>query len=331
MQWICQQEGIQADAEVLAVLAQTGEGSVRDSLSALDQAIACCGNELKAAEVRALLGAFSLDSLQQVTQALMEADSRRMLEMVAELERNGHNLQHFCRELAGYFRNLLVAKIAGSETRLIATSPAERARLAEIASGFSEEDLTRYLHLTLDLFGDLQRSTQPRLHMEIGLLRLVQAGKLMPIEEALAKLGATAPLRSRLGSDTEPRASASGQSTGNWKDKLHAALLELKEAPLADAVAHSALNQAGDALQFQTPKEFRISMKEPGLRKALQHLGMGKMGISIAFVDSGPVASPRPPAVDDNELTSRALAHPEVQRAQQTFGGQVRGVRNLKE
>ncbi len=45
MEWICEQEGIQADAEALAVLAQAGEGSVRDSLSALDQAIACCGSE----------------------------------------------------------------------------------------------------------------------------------------------------------------------------------------------------------------------------------------------------------------------------------------------
>ncbi len=100
MEWICGQEGIQADAEVLAVLAQAGEGSVRDSLSALDQAIACCGSELKAAEVRALLGAFSLDSLQQVTEALASSDSRRMLEVVADMERNGHNLQQFCRELA---------------------------------------------------------------------------------------------------------------------------------------------------------------------------------------------------------------------------------------
>ena len=46
MAWICEQEGIEADAEALAVLARPGEGSVRDSLSALDQAIACCGSKL---------------------------------------------------------------------------------------------------------------------------------------------------------------------------------------------------------------------------------------------------------------------------------------------
>ncbi|HZT30715.1 MAG TPA: DNA polymerase III subunit gamma/tau [Bryobacteraceae bacterium] len=189
MDWICRQEGIEADADVLAVLAQAGEGSVRDSLSALDQAIACCGSKLSAAEVRALLGAFSLDSLEQVTQALRGSDSARMLQVVDELERNGHNLQHFSRELSRYFRNLLVARIAGADTRLVAASAAQRERMAQIAGEFSEEDLTRYLKLTLDLFRDLQFSLQPRFHLELGLLRLVQAGKLVAIEEALAGLG----------------------------------------------------------------------------------------------------------------------------------------------
>jgi DNA polymerase-3 subunit gamma/tau len=188
MDWICRQEGIEADAEALAVLAQAGEGSIRDSLSALDQAIACCGAKLNAAEVRALLGTFSLDALAGVTEALAASDSSRMLALVDELERNGHNLQHFSRELSRYFRNLLVGRIAGSDTRLIAASKAERARFAEISTAFSEEDLTRYLQLSLDLFRDLQFSLQPRFHLEIGLLKLVQAGKLVAIEEALAGL-----------------------------------------------------------------------------------------------------------------------------------------------
>ena len=104
MQWICGQEGIEFEPETLVVLAQAGEGSVRDSLSALDQAIACCGTKLGVAEVRQLLGMFSLSTLHQVTAALQQNDSRRMLEIVQELESNGRNLQHFCRELARYFQ-----------------------------------------------------------------------------------------------------------------------------------------------------------------------------------------------------------------------------------
>jgi DNA polymerase-3 subunit gamma/tau len=189
MQWIAGEEGITADPEALSVLAQAGEGSVRDSLSAMDQAIACCGTNLTAPEVRGLLGMFSLESLAQVAQALAAGDSQKMLEIVAELDANGRSLQHFSRELARFFRNLLVVKIAGGVTKLVSASEPEQQKLAVTAKGFSEEDLTRYLQISLDLFRDLQSSLQPRLHLEIGLLRLVHAGKLQSIEDALASLG----------------------------------------------------------------------------------------------------------------------------------------------
>jgi len=198
MREICVQEGIEADDEALSVIAQSGEGSVRDSLSALDQAIACCGNKLEAAQVRALLGAFSLDSMAQVSTALSNSDGGAVLALVDDLERNGGSPQHFSRELSRYVRNLLVTKISGPESRLVTASPSERAEMARIASAFSEEDLTRYLQLALDLFRDLQFSLQPRFHLEIGLLKMIQAGKLTSIEDAIASLGRSRlpPLRS---------------------------------------------------------------------------------------------------------------------------------------
>ncbi len=189
MEWICGQEGVEADAEALAVLAQAGEGSVRDSLSALDQAIASCGNKLTGADVRGLLGMFSLESLGAVTAALETGSTTAMLEIVQELESTGRNLQHYCRELSRYFRNLLVAKITGELTRLIAAGPPEQERMRETAVKFSEEDLTRWLQLTIDLYSQIQYSLQPRLHLELGLLRLVHAGRLQPIEDLIRNLG----------------------------------------------------------------------------------------------------------------------------------------------
>src|SRR6202140_1030433 len=140
MREICVSEGIEADDEALSVIAQSGEGSVRDSLSALDQAIACCGNKLDAAQVRALLGAFSLDAMAQVTTALAAQDGGAMLALIDELERNGGSPQHFSRELSRYVRNLLVTKISGADSRLVTASPSERAGMARIAAAFSEED-----------------------------------------------------------------------------------------------------------------------------------------------------------------------------------------------
>jgi DNA polymerase-3 subunit gamma/tau len=192
MKHILALEGIEADEDVLSVIAQAGEGSVRDSLSALDQAIACCGTTLKAEEIRSLLGMFGMDSLSAVAAAVLANDGGKMLEIVQELEQNGRSLQHFCRELSRFWRNLLVAKIAGKPSRLITATDREQTQFLEAAAQFSEEDLTRYLNLTLELYKTMQSSLQPRLHLELGLVKLVHASRLQSIEEALAQLAPAA-------------------------------------------------------------------------------------------------------------------------------------------
>jgi DNA polymerase III subunit gamma/tau len=346
MEWICKEEGIQADVEALSVLAHAGEGSVRDSLSALDQAIACCGTQLKASEVRGLLGMFSLDALETVSDALSASDSRKMLDVVSGLESRGANLQHFCRELARYFRNLLVARIAGAGTRLIAASQQEQERFAETAARFSEEDLTRYLQLTLNLFKDLQYSLQPRLHMELGLLRLVHAAKLISIEEALA---ATGPAPHHPASTTHKPAApppppparagpspfamdsakkAAAAQPGSIKQRLHEALIELGLTFTADAIEESSVKEDGGVIEVLTAPVNKLSVKEADLMKAIP----GRK-FRIIFGDPGAAEAPleKKKTIED-EVTGRALAHPEVQRFQEMFpGSQIRTVRNLKE
>ncbi len=338
MAYICQQEGIEADQETLAALAQAGEGSVRDSLSALDQAIACCGTKLDPTEVRGLLGMFSLDSLGQVAQALAQSDSRRMLDVVLELERNGRNLQHFCRELARYFRNLLVSKVAGPNTRLIAASPREQEQLAATAAGFSEEDLTRYMQITLDVFKDLQTSIQPRLHLEIGLLKLVHAGRMGTVEQALAAVGEPSPApRPSLqpakpvpAPKPQPSVQAPAAVTDAWRDRLHAKLLELGLDHTADSLEHSLITEANGELQFVTDDEL-LHMHEKELAKAVQQVAGRPMRIKITIGKPGAQSAPTP-AKPKDDVSERALAHPEVRRFQELFpDAQVRAVRNLKE
>ncbi len=369
MVWICQQEGIEADAEALAVLAHAGEGSVRDSLSALDQAIACCGSKLTAAEVRALLGAFSLESLEQVSSALRDSNSARMLEVVDELQRAGHNLQHFSRELARYFRNLLVARIAGAGTRLVAASEAQRQRLAEIAAEFSEEDLTRYLQLSLDLFRDLQSSLQPRFHLEMGLLRLVQAGRLKPIEEALAALesGAGAPPAPAPRPVQSPPApapapartqpAAAPQRTGpspfeldrarkaaspppaaagpdGDRERLHTYLSQNGLTHLADAVENSRVTVAGSELQVITAPSYKLYLQDKSFADAVREVFGRPLKIQIKVGESEQPPAPlyKPADTDESDATSRALANPEVRRFREVFpDAEVRKVRNLKE
>jgi DNA polymerase-3 subunit gamma/tau len=360
-------EGIDADDETLAVLAQAGEGSVRDSLSALDQAIACCGNKLEASQVRALLGAFSLDAMAQVTTALAAQDGGAMLALVDELERNGGSPQHFSRELSRYLRNLLVTKISGSASRLIAASPAERVEMARVADGFSEEDLTRYLQLALDLFRELQFSLQPRFHLEIGLLKMVQAGKLIPIEEALASLGKPAAEPPRPAASVKAAASAPSLRSGpspfemdrmkktaapapaasvpsaipspddDWRAKLQGAMREAGLAFSADAIAQADVTLVNNELQINAPKQFQLDLGRDEILTALKQLGFPALRFKVNFGDAKSALAPAQPApvqpagAKADEVTERALAHPEVQRFRELFGGEVRTVRNLKE
>ena len=357
MRQICVSEGVETDDEVLAVLAQSGEGSVRDSLSALDQAIACCGNKLDAGQVRALLGAFGLDAMAQVTTALSAQDGAAMLALVDELERNGGSPQHFSRELSRYVRNLLVTKISGENSRLVTASAAEKAELARIAGMFGEEDLTRYLQLSLDLFRDLQFSMQPRFHLEIGLLKMIQAGKLVPIEEALASLGSSpsAPSPPKPGAMMQPAmprpVAAPPQKTAapapvaaagppspddDWREKLQSAMVQAGLQFSADAMGHASAALVNNQLTITAPKQFSLDLGREEIQTALKQLGYPALRFNIVLSDVKPAgapiaakAAPKPAAQD--EVTEHALGHPEVQRFRELFGGEVRNVRNLKE
>ena len=188
LQRICGIEGIEASGEALAVLAASGEGSLRDALSALDQAIACCGRELDARAVRELLGVVEAEVLDEAVSAVLEASSERMLALADRLVRQGHDLRNFCRALVRHLRNLLVLRTAGAGSGLVEAPQQECKRLAASAENLAEEDLTRLLQLGLNLYADVQRSATPRFHTELGLLKLVHAQRLVPLEELLTRM-----------------------------------------------------------------------------------------------------------------------------------------------
>jgi len=107
---------------------------------------------------------------------------------VHTFQKEGRNLQHFCREAIRHMRNLLIARTCGADSDLIAATPDQRPALAKAAALFSEEDLTRFFQILLQTDDDLRRKPDPRVHLEMGLLRLINAARLAPLEELLAEL-----------------------------------------------------------------------------------------------------------------------------------------------
>jgi DNA polymerase-3 subunit gamma/tau len=92
------------------------------------------------------------------------------------------------RQLVRYLRNCLMAKLGGEKTQLLQISGDERARAVRTATLFSEEDLTRFLQVMLRTFDELNYRQEPRLHLELGLMKLVHLQRLIPLEQILSGL-----------------------------------------------------------------------------------------------------------------------------------------------
>ena len=182
-------EGIGADEDALALLAEAGDGSIRDALSILDQAIACCDGRLTAETVRQLAGAAPSTVLEEVMQAVARSASEEVLRLVDRLISEGHSPTHFARQMVRFLRNAVVAKIAGGHSSLLQISGDERARVARVAELFSEEDLARHLQIMLRTHGELGYRQEQRFHLELGLLKMSHAQRLLPIEELLSAAG----------------------------------------------------------------------------------------------------------------------------------------------
>jgi len=182
-------ENLEADEDALALLAEAGDGSIRDALSILDQAIASCDGRLTAEAVRQLAGAAPSTVLEDVMQAVARSSSEEVLRLVDRLIGEGHSPTHFARQMVRFLRNTLVAKIAGGDSSLLQISGDERARVARVAELFSEEDLTRHLQIMLRTHGELGYRQEQRFHLELGLLKMAHAQRLLPIEELLSAAG----------------------------------------------------------------------------------------------------------------------------------------------
>jgi DNA polymerase-3 subunit gamma/tau len=192
---IAAEEKVEAEDAALALLAEAGDGSMRDALSIMDQAIASAPVEkgrpvLSAAQIRELMGAVPNAVFERLLEAVAAGQSAELMEQLNLLVNAGHNPSSLARQMVRYLRNCLMAKLGGEQTELLQISADERARASRTAQLFTEEELTRNLQIVLRTFDDLNYRQEQRFHLELGLLKLIHAQRLLPIEELLSSVGA---------------------------------------------------------------------------------------------------------------------------------------------
>ena len=219
LKFIAEKENLKIEDGALSVIARMAEGSMRDALSLLEQARAYCGDDIKDKEVRELLGVVPEDALQELVEAIAEHSAERALGLVHRFQREGRNLQHFCREAIRHMRNLLIVRVCGADSELIAATPDQRPSLAKAAELFTEEDLTRYFQILLETDNLVRKEMDPRVHLEMGLLRLVNAARLAPLEELLAELSGEAGSRAGGSGGSAPRSATTTSATPQFPSR----------------------------------------------------------------------------------------------------------------
>jgi len=193
LEWVIKQEKFAADEGALSAVAEAAEGSLRDALSLLDQAIASSAERLEEAHVRQLLGVVPSQVLAELMESIGAGDTAKVLQTVERVAAEGYELNHFCGEFTRYIRNLAVAKSCGAESPLLQMPSTERAVLGKLREQFSEEDLARFFQILVRTESEMRHALNPRFHLELGLIKMVHAGKLASLESLLAELGGVRP------------------------------------------------------------------------------------------------------------------------------------------
>ncbi|WP_420455487.1 DNA polymerase III subunit gamma/tau [Rubrivirga sp.] len=186
---ICTAEGVAADDESLVLLARKGDGALRDALSLFDQAVSLCGADLEIGPLREALGVVDADVYFEATARAQRGDRAALLSLVDHVVRSGHDLNEFVLGLADHLRNLLVARSTGTGD-LIEGTEATRQRYLDAAASTAEADLLHLLMLAETAATDLRESRQPRLTLELALLKMASLERAADLGRLLDRLAA---------------------------------------------------------------------------------------------------------------------------------------------
>ena len=184
---ICETEAISIDDESLMLIARKGDGALRDALSVFDQAVSLCGTTIVYADLISALGVVDSDIYFEVTKSVQAGSSASMIRIVDRVVRSGYDLLEFVDGLAEHVRNLLVA-VSVDDPRLIEATESDQRRLKQHASNFSESTLLSLIQIIGEVADTLRLARQPRLKLEMALLRMATIPSSVDIRSALEKL-----------------------------------------------------------------------------------------------------------------------------------------------
>jgi DNA polymerase-3 subunit gamma/tau len=192
---ICKKENVIADDDALWIIARQGDGSMRDSQSLLDQVITFANGPLTRENVVQILGLTDRALLLETLTGLAARKTDQILTVIEKVRKAGYEPGLFAKDLLENIRNLLMLKISKNPTAILELPDSEIRFLQGVAVDLSEEDIHLLFDMALKGAADIPKSTDPRIVLEMVLLRMVQAPKIASLAQLLQNAGASLPTK----------------------------------------------------------------------------------------------------------------------------------------
>ncbi len=255
---ICKAEGIKADRAALEIIARRGEGSVRDSLSLLDQIIAFSGRTVTAADVATILGLSETNFFARVVTLIGEGEHAGILEALQEASDTGRDFKMLFRDLLNFVRNLLLLSGGANESMLAGISPEDLPTMQNVAEKFSYTDLLRIANLLLRDDETVNKAEHQRLAVEIALLKAATFPRLKSVEQVIAGDTSVNVGRPSARPAAQPRREgrAEARPTSNDGDLVEA--IKKKKPMVASYLKDATLKKEGSRVVFEIDDSFAV-------------------------------------------------------------------------
>ena len=187
---LCRQEGFEISGESLGLIAREAGGSMRDGLSLLDQIMTCAQGPLAHEQVLDILGIVDRKVIFDLSESILNADIPAVLNLLDEVYDRGHDIKKLYADLLEHFRNLLVAAMGKKIDKLVDLPSGELEQLSAQAKPVSTAVLNQILDLLFKEEANIRLSPQPKLALEVALIRILRSKPVLPIDVLIDKLDA---------------------------------------------------------------------------------------------------------------------------------------------
>lgn len=340
---ICDAESITFEAPALALLARAADGSLRDALSLLDQAIAYCGGDVEEDPVARMLGTIDRNYVAKLLQQLAHDDAAGAVETIAEIDEQFPDYARLLEDLARTLQQLAVFQVVGA---VQTEDEAADAELAELAESLSAEDVQLFYQVALLGKRDLHLAPDPRSGAEMTLLRMLA---FRPARGEATAGGSSGPKKTQRGAKSRPQSNKKVTqakpiaaaaptpgpvATASWQEPIWGELIETMALPGAVrllAGSCSYLRREGNTILLSIDPKSETYLTRPR-KEALANALSDRFGESLAVDISVGESETETPLQEESRLADEELdaavasleSDPNIKTLKEMFGAELK-------